>query len=182
MAVREIRCIPDPILRRKAKKVPSIDGSVKSLIADMKDTLGKARGVGLAAPQVGVSLRIIVLQMPEQQALCLVNPEVIKRSGEREVTEGCLSVPGYQGKLKRSAEVTVKGLDASGCKVRIKATDLMSQTLEHEIDHLNGVLYIDRIGEDGEFYRLEETDKEEEKKVEAEGKEKQEREADAVRQ
>jgi peptide deformylase len=161
MAIRDITRLPDPILRRKAKKIPSIDSSIKGLIEDMIATLDKAKGVGLAAPQVGVSLRVIVIHIPEQQAFCLVNPEVIKQSGERMVAEGCLSIPGYQGKLKRSVEVTVKGLDASGKKVRIKATELLAQALEHELDHLDGILYVDRIGEDGELYRIEEGEAEE---------------------
>ena len=135
----------DPVLRQKAKRVPSIDVSVQRLIDDMIQTMQQANGVGLAAPQVGISLRVIVLQIPGQEPIALINPEIVKRIGEQEVTEGCLSVPGYYGEIKRSAEVTVKGKDRRGKVVRIKATGLMAEALEHEIDHLNGVLYIDHI-------------------------------------
>jgi peptide deformylase len=150
MAVRQIRVVPDEVLRQKAKKVPAIDASIKQLIEDMIVTMQEADGVGLAAPQVGVSLRVIVLQMPEEEPFGIVNPEVVKRSGERMVIEGCLSVPGYQGELKRSEKVTVKGLDREGKKMRIRATELLAQALEHEIDHIDGVLYTDRIGSEGQ--------------------------------
>ena len=135
----------DPVLRQKAKRVPSIDVSVQRLIDDMIQTMQQANGVGLAAPQVGISLRVIVLQIPGQEPIALINPEIVKRIGEQEVTEGCLSVPGYYGEIKRSAEITVKGKDRQGKADRIKATGLMAEAFEHEIDHLNGVLYIDHI-------------------------------------
>jgi peptide deformylase len=155
MTVRRICCLPEPVLRQKAKKVPTIDHSLHRLIDDMVETMQQANGVGLAAPQVGVSLQVAVLQMPEEEPFAIVNPEIVKRSGEREVAEGCLSVPGYQGELKRSASVTVKGLNREGRKIRIKASGLMAQALEHEIDHLNGILYIDRIEGEDKLYKLE---------------------------
>jgi len=155
MTLRQIRVVPDEILYQKAKKVPGVDASIQKLIDDMIETMQQACGVGLAAPQVGVSLRVITLQMPEQEPFGIINPEVVKCSGERMVVEGCLSIPGYQGELKRSEKVTVKGLDRNGCKLRIKATELLAQALEHEIDHLDGILYTDRIGEDGKLYRIE---------------------------
>ena len=155
MAVREICCLPDTILRRKAKKVPKIDASIKRLISDMIETMIKAEGVGLAAPQVGVSLRVAVLQMPEEEPVAIINPKVVKRSGERPVMEGCLSVPGYQGEVRRSVSLTVKGLNEQGKEVRIKANGLMAQALEHEIDHLNGILYIDRIEDETKLYKIE---------------------------
>ncbi|MDD4984612.1 MAG: peptide deformylase, partial [Dehalococcoidales bacterium] len=130
---------------QKAKRVRGIDGSLQRLLDDMVDTMQASNGVGLAAPQVGVSLRVIVVQMPGEEPIALINPEVAKRTGEQEVTEGCLSVPGYYGEIKRSAEVTVKGKDRRGKAVRIKATGLMAEALEHEVDHLNGILYIDRV-------------------------------------
>ena len=111
----------------------------------MIETMQQANGVGLAAPQVGISLRVIVLKMPGQEPIALINPEIVKRIGEQEVTEGCLSVPGYYGEIKRSAEVTVKGKDRRGKVIKIKAKELMAEALEHEIDHLNGILYIDHI-------------------------------------
>jgi len=160
MAARKIRVVPDEVLRQKAKRVPSVDASIKRLISDMIITMQRANGVGLAAPQVGVSLRVIVLQMPEQEPFGMVNPEVVKCSGERMVIEGCLSVPGYQGELKRSEKVTVKGLDREGKKMRIKAADLLAQALEHEIDHIDGILYTDRIGSEGKLYKVEAPDSE----------------------
>ena len=148
MAVLSIRTLPDPVLRRKTKRVPTIDKSVKKLIADMRQTLHAEPGrVGLAAPQVGVSLRVTVICLPGEgeKDLILVNPEVVRRKGERLISEGCLSIPGYIGDVPRAESVTVKGLDLAGKPVRIKAEELLSQALEHEIDHLNGVLYIDRM-------------------------------------
>lgn len=154
MAVRQVREQPDAILRKKAKKVPTIDGSIQRLIDDMVETMQKEKGVGLAAPQVGVSLQIAVLQMPEEEPFAIINPKIVKRSGEREVAEGCLSVPGYQGDIKRSVSVTVKGLNRQGKAMRIKATGLRAQALEHEIDHLNGILYIDHIESDDKLYKI----------------------------
>ncbi len=160
MVARKVRRFPDAVLRKRAKKVPGIDGSIQRLIDDMVKTMQQSRGVGLAAPQIGVSLRVMVLQMPEEEPLAIINPEIVKRSGEREVIEGCLSVPGYQGEIKRSTSVTVKGLDRQGKAIRVKATGLRAQALEHEIDHLNGVLYLEHIASEDKLYRLEsETDK-----------------------
>ena len=149
MAIREICHLPNPVLREKAKRVSTIDNSIQQLIDDMVETMQHANGLGLAAPQVGVSLRVIVLQMPGKEPMAIVNPEIVKREGERGVVEGCLSVPGYAGEIKRPLSVTVKGRDGQGKSVRLKATGLLAQALEHEIDHLNGVLYVDHIeGED----------------------------------
>ncbi len=146
MAILPISRFPnDNVLRQKAKKISRIDTSIQRLIDDMVDTMQSANGVGLAAPQVGVSLRVIVVQMPGEKPRAIINPEIIKRNGEQAVTEGCLSVPGYYGELKRSAEVTVKGKDRRDKEVRIKATGLMAEALEHEIDHLNGILYIAHV-------------------------------------
>ena len=145
MAVRTIRHLPDPMLRQKAKRISAIDSSIQRLVDDMVETMHQANGVGLAAPQVGVSLRVAVIQIPGEEPITIINPKIVKRTGEREVTEGCLSVPGYYGEIKRSAEVTVKGKDCHGKAIRIKATGLMAEALDHEIDHLNGVLYIDHI-------------------------------------
>jgi len=145
MAVLPICVIPNPVLRQKAKQVNRISASVKKLIEDMVDTMSSANGVGLAAPQVGVPLRVIVIRLPEEEPFALINPSVVKKKGEREVSEGCLSVPGYVGKLKRAESVTVKGRDSTGKEVRIKADELLAQALEHEIDHTNGILYIDHL-------------------------------------
>ena len=155
MSIRAIRCVPDPLLRRKARRVRVIDTSILRLARDMVETLGEARGLGLAAPQVGVSLRLCVLQMPGEEAFALVNPEVVKHIGEREVVEGCLSIPGYQGKIMRAVSVTVKGLDLASKPVRRRATGLLAQALEHEIDHLDGILYVDHLESPDRLYKLE---------------------------
>ena len=160
MATLRIHHLPeDTILRQKAKKVPVIDNSIQKLIDNMIETMQQANGVGLAAPQVGVSLRVIVLQMPGEPPVAIINPEIVERAGEQEVTEGCLSVPGYYGKLKRSARVTVKGKDRNGRKIKIKASDLLAEALEHEIDHLNGTVYIDRLESKDQLYQVEGTEK-----------------------
>ena len=144
MTVRQIHTAPDPVLQRKAKKVHTIDSSVRKLIRDMLETMHAEPGrVGLAAPQVGVSLRVIVIGIPEEEDIILVNPEIVRRRGERIVDEGCLSVPGYFGQMERSESVTVKGRDQNGREIRIKAEGFLAQALEHEIDHLKGKLYID---------------------------------------
>ena len=146
MGIHPIRIAGDPVLRQKAKKVRTINPSIHKLIDDMIDTMHAAPGVGLAAPQIGVSLRVVVIQTPDEGLLTLINPEVVKKSGERRLIEGCLSVPGYQAEVPRSKQVTVKALDRDGKEVRIKAVDsLLAQALEHEIDHINGVLYIDYL-------------------------------------
>ena len=145
MAILSIRVLPEPILRQKSKRVRVIDGSVQRLIGDMLETMHSAGGVGLAAPQLGTPLRVIVIGMPEQEDIVLINPKIVRRSGERLVDEGCLSVPGYIGEIKRAEIVRVKGRDRNGRQIRIKANELLAQVLEHEIDHLNGVLYIDYL-------------------------------------
>jgi peptide deformylase len=146
MAILPIRTVPDPILRRKTRRVSSIDKSVKKLVADMRETLHADVGrVGLAAPQVGVSLRVTVIGIPDEEDIILINAEIVRRKGRRLVSEGCLSIPGYVGQLYRAEAVTAKGLDLKGKEIRIKAEGLLSQALEHEIDHLNGTLFIDRL-------------------------------------
>ena len=155
MAIRAMRYLPDPVLRQKAKKVSTIDNSIQRLINDMVETMQQVNGVGLAAPQIGVSLRVVVLQMPGEEPVAIINPEIVKRSGEQEVTEGCLSVPGYAGEIKRSASVTVKGRDQNGKEMRIKADGLLAQALEHELDHLNGILYIDHLESEDKLHKIE---------------------------
>jgi len=145
MAVVPIRVLPDPILRQRSKRVRAVDGSIKKLIDNMLETMHAAPGAGLAAPQVGVPLRVIVIGIPEQEDIALINPQIVRRTGERVVNEGCLSIPGYVGEIKRAVSVTVKGHDQNGKEIRIKADELLAQALEHEIDHINGVLYVDRL-------------------------------------
>jgi peptide deformylase len=152
MGVQPIRVAGDPVLRQKAKKVRKVDASILELIDDMVETMRNAPGVGLAAPQIGVSLRVVVIETPDDGLMALINPEIVKSSGERRLMEGCLSVPGYQAEISRSKQVTVKALDKEGKEIRIKAVDtLLAQALEHEIDHINGVLYIDYLSSDDEL-------------------------------
>ena len=146
MAVHPVRALPDPVLRQMARRVPGIDAAIHTLIEDMVESMYAAHGVGLAAPQIGVALRVIVIGLPDEEPFALINPEIVKVSGERQVEEGCLSIPGYRADLTRSKLVIAKGLDADGKQVRIKAReDLLAQALEHEIDHINGTLYIDHL-------------------------------------
>ncbi|MGD9118146.1 MAG: peptide deformylase [Dehalococcoidia bacterium] len=156
MAVLPIRTLPDPVLKRKAKRVRTIDGSIQKLIKDMLDTVHADPGrAALAAPQVGVSLRVIVIDVPGAEDVVMINPEIVKRHGERSVTEGCLSVPGYYGEIKRAESVTAKGRDANGKEIRIKAEELLAQALEHEVDHLNGKLYIDHLESQDKLHKVE---------------------------
>jgi len=157
MAIIPVRVAPDPVLRQKAKRVRTIDKSIHTLIKDMLETMHSASGVGLAAPQVGTSLRVIVIGMPEQEPFALINPEIVRRKGERLLNEGCLSVPGYVGEVIRAESVTAKGLNPDGKEIRIKADELLAQALEHEIDHLNGVLYIDRLESPDKLRRIEQS-------------------------
>jgi len=159
MTVRPIRYLGDPVLRRPCKKVSRVDDSIRRLIADMTESMIEAQGVGIAAPQIGVGLRIVVIGMPDEEPFPLINPEVIKRSGERRLDEGCLSVPGYRGVVTRSEQVTVKALDVNGREIRVKAeSDLLAQALEHEVDHVNGTLYVDRVNSDEDLVKLEPVD------------------------
>ena len=155
MALLTIRTIPDPVLRQKAKRVKSIDKSVRKLINDMQETLQTACGVGLSANQVGQTLRLIVLNVPGVDCKVVINPEVLRRIGSRVVNEGCLSIPGYIGEIKRSELVRVKGQDSRGREIKLKADGLFAEVLEHEIDHLNGVLYIDHLESQDKFHKLE---------------------------
>jgi peptide deformylase len=153
MAILQIRTLPDPMLRRKAKRVTRIDASVQKLIDDMIDTVGAdPNRAGLAAPQVGVLLRVAVIKLPEQELITLVNPEIVKKEGERIVQEGCLSIPGYFGEIKRAVTVKVKAKDRHGKEFRLKADGLLAQALEQEIEHLDGVLYIDHLDSEEKLF------------------------------
>jgi peptide deformylase len=156
MAVIPIRKVPDPILREKAKRVKNIDSSIVKLAKDMIETLEAAAGAGLAGPQVGIPLRIVVISIPEKKPIVMINPQIMRRSGERIVEEGCLSIPGFIGEVKRSKTVTAKALDIKGKEFRVKGTDdILAQALEHEINHLNGVLYIDQLTSPDTFHKIE---------------------------
>ena len=182
MTVLKMRIVPDPILRQKAKKIGKIPANMKKLVSNMVETMNDEHGVGLAANQIGSLQKVAVIQTPEmEEPLVLINPEIVKQEGEREIEEGCLSIPGYRGLVKRSVSVRARALGLDGKVIRIKADELLAQALEHEIDHLNGILYIDRlvspgdlwkiepVGEHDEVYDGEEDDGEEEQKEQESG-------------
>jgi peptide deformylase len=146
---RNILVYPDPFLSRKAAVVAEVDGRVRTLVRDMFETMYAAEGIGLAAPQVGVGKRVIVLDVSPVDGtvppMAIVNPEIVERKGSVAGEEGCLSVPGIQGEVCRAETVVVRGLDPEGVPVRLSAGGILSRALQHEIDHLDGILFIDRI-------------------------------------
>jgi peptide deformylase len=144
MALRPILVVGNPVLRQKAKRVSQFDRNLQRLIDDMLETMRAAPGVGLAGPQIGVPLRLAVIEVDDTVTV-IINPEIVKRVGEVELDEGCLSVPGFWGKLHRSEKVTVKARNRDGREFRVSAEGLLAQALQHEIDHLDGMLYIDRM-------------------------------------
>ncbi len=150
MAVREIKKYPEKVLKEKARRVEKIDGEIERLIDDMIETMYAAPGIGLAAPQVGVSSRVIVIDVSVREEektplIVLINPVIKAAEGESESEEGCLSLPGYITSVSRAEKVLVSGLDREGRHVEIAAEGLLCRALQHEIDHLNGTLIIDRI-------------------------------------
>jgi peptide deformylase len=159
MAVREVRKYPDDVLRQRAHAVQRMDEETERLIDDMVQTMYAASGVGLAAPQVGVSKRVIVVEVRsdldgEHPLMVLVNPEIVRAEGEVEYEEGCLSLPGFTANIKRAGEVTVRYLDRQGREAAVDATGLLAIALQHEIDHLEGRLILDRASAlKREFYR-----------------------------
>ena len=148
MSILPILTFPNSLLRKKAKPIKIIDNELKDLIVNMTDTLKQAQGVGLAANQVGVLKRLCIIKSsPDEDYKAYINPEIIKKTGTRFVNEGCLSFPEYNGIVKRSISITARYLDETGGKIKITADELLSQALEHEIDHLNGILFIDHLKE-----------------------------------
>lgn len=146
MAVRNIREEGDEILKKKSREVEIIDDKIKELLNDMVETMHKYNGVGLAAVQVGILKRIIVIDLYDEKGpIKLINPIIKKEKGEQEVEEGCLSFPNKYAKIIRPKEVTVEALDENGKKIKINAKDLLAQALCHEIDHLNGIVFIEKI-------------------------------------
>jgi len=156
MAVLDIVTSENPALREKSKRVTSFGSGLESLVTSMFETLHSANGLGLAAPQVGVQQRVFIVELPEEldeegqvelpaESYVLVNPEIVRRRGEQEMVEGCLSVPGYRGMVKRNTFVVIKGQDLTGRNVRYRAEGLLAQAFQHELDHLDGILYIDRV-------------------------------------
>lgn len=152
MAILNIIKDPDPILRKKAVKLRKADAGIRKLAEDMWETMLDAPGVGLAAPQIGKSIRLITVRVPadeedgtEEANYTLLNPEIVKTLGEQVGAEGCLSIPGIAGNVKRAQNVTVKAMDLDNKPIRIKADGYLAVVLQHEIDHLDGVLFTDRI-------------------------------------
>ncbi len=143
MSVYKIVTVPDPILRQKAQKVEKINDGVLRVLDNMRDTMYAADGVGLAAPQIGVSKRMIVID-PGDQLIEMINPEIIAREGEQTAREGCLSVPDLVGWCKRSQKVTVQGMNRDGEIIEIEAADMLARAFQHEIDHLDGILFPDK--------------------------------------
>ncbi len=146
MAIRQIREEGDEILKKKSREVEQIDGRIKQLLDDMVETMHKYNGVGLAAVQVGILKRVIVIDLYDEKGpIKLINPVIIKEKGEQEVEEGCLSFPNKYAKMIRPAEVILEALNENGEKIKIKAKDLLAQALSHEIDHLNGITFVEKM-------------------------------------
>lgn len=149
MAILDIKKFKEPVLRKKCQEVERIDKNIKKLIIDMAQTMEKNRGLGLAALQIGVSQRIIVVQtdFKERRIFCLINPKILKISKEKEIgEEGCLSFPGVFLKIKRAKEIEIEGLDISGKNLKLRAKGILARVFQHEIDHLDGILFFDRLG------------------------------------
>lgn len=162
--IKEIRKIGDPVLRKKAKKIDKITKDTLRLLDDMLETMHKANGQGLAAPQIGVSQRIAVVEVPKNDDIpgsgvvyILINPEVIKKSDDTwEHQEGCLSIPGWRGDVERPTRVVVRALDREGNRVKLEAEGHVARAFLHEIDHLDGVLYIDKLISPDRVWRVNE--------------------------
>ena len=146
MAIRKIREEGDEILKKKSREVEEINEKVQELIDDMLETMYKSNGVGLAAVQVGVLKQVIVIDIDDGSGpLVLINPKIIKEKGLQEVEEGCLSFPNKFAKVERPAEITIEAKDREGETIRVKAKELLAQAISHEIDHLNGIVFVDKI-------------------------------------
>lgn len=146
MAIRNIREEGDEILKKKSREVEQVDEKIRELLDDMVETMHKYNGVGLAAVQVGILKRLIVIDLYDDKGpIKLINPVIIKEKGEQEVEEGCLSFPNKYAKMVRPKEVTVEALNENGKKVTIKAKDLLAQALCHEVDHLNGITFVEKM-------------------------------------
>lgn len=146
MALREIRKFKDPILRKKARPVVKIDKRLLTLLDDMAETMKKAEGVGLAAQQVGILKRVVIIaDMDEDKIIELINPEIIAQSGEQVGLEGCLSFPGMSGTVKRPEQVTVRAMDRNGEIREITGTGIIARAFCHEIDHLDGIVFLDKV-------------------------------------
>jgi peptide deformylase len=166
--IRPIRKIGDPVLRKRAAKIEKITKDTQKLIDDMIDTMHKANGLGLAAPQIGVSQRIAVVEIhepPENEKepgtiklYTLINPEIVRTSDDRwQTAEGCLSIPGWRGEVERPETITVKALDRTGERLRFEASGMLARAIQHEIDHLDGVLYIDKLVAPDRIWQVDES-------------------------
>lgn len=148
MALREIRIDEDPVLRKKCRVVEKIDDRIKILVEDMIDTMHEADGVGLAAPQIGILKRIFVIDLYDEDGVrVVINPEIIEQEGEYIDAEGCLSIPEVNGYVVRPEKTVVKGLNLEGEEIIIEGHGLLSRAICHEIDHLNGILFTDKVVE-----------------------------------
>ncbi|MET0109706.1 MAG: peptide deformylase [Candidatus Thiodiazotropha sp.] len=147
MAILDILHFPDPRLRNKAKPVAQVDDSIRRLIDDMLETMYQAPGIGLAATQVNVAKRVVVIDLSDEknQPLCLVNPEIIEKDGEEQMEEGCLSVPGVYEMVKRANQIRVRALGRDGATFEMEAEGLLSVCIQHELDHLEGKLFVDYL-------------------------------------
>ena len=146
MAIRKIREYGDEILRKKAREVEVVDEKIRELIEDMIETMHKYNGVGLAAPQVGIFKRVVVIDLYDDNGpISLINPKIVKQKGKQEVEEGCLSFPNQYAKLIRPEEVVAEALNENGEKIKIKAKGLLAQAICHELEHLDGILFIDSM-------------------------------------
>lgn len=145
MTIIPIRKFPDPILRKKSEKILEINKDIIQFGYDMLETMQSAKGVGLAAPQVGKLIRMVTIQIPEKDPMIMINPFISKKEGSRKVEEGCLSVPGFTGIIERSVKIDAEYLDENQSKIKFSAQELLSQAIEHEIDHLNGIMYTDHL-------------------------------------
>ncbi len=147
MAILDILHFPDPRLRNKAKPVVQVDESIRRLIDDMLETMYQAPGIGLAATQVNVAKRVVVIDLSEEknQPLCLVNPEILEKDGEEQMEEGCLSVPGVYEPVKRANQIRMRALDRDGIAFELEAEGLLAVCIQHELDHLEGKLFVDYL-------------------------------------
>src|SRR5690242_16197136 len=167
MAIRKIITSENPILRQKAKKVHRFDPSLQKLVDDMFETMHVSNGVGLAAPQIAQSIRVFVAEY-EGQKVAMFNPEIIKAEGAERGPEGCLSIPGYVGEnIRRATKVVVKGLDVRGKPIRVNAEGWFARIMQHEIDHLDGILFLDRLDSPDDLREVTEEDLIEEEEEEA---------------
>lgn len=166
MAVRTIVLRGDPVLRQKAKKVRRVDNYTRQLVQDLIDTVHSAHGAGLAAPQIGVPLRAIVTNV-EDQLRVVLNPEIVEMSEEEiEADEGCLSIPGWYGPVRRKQRVTVRGMSRTGKPIKIKTEGWEARAFQHEVDHLDGILFTDRMDDPTLLHRVESAEEEEELEAE----------------